>query len=190
MSTRSVVTACAAVTLVAISTFGIRADDKTILIELETRSESLPTAVSASGSVVVGGLNGINAFYWMPTTGVIFAGGLTAAGVSRDGQTIVGLAADSSRVQQAAIWTGGTEWRLLGSFPGSAGPCDRFLSSATGVSSDGQTVVGYAYSGCDAHVFRWQQSGMTDLGSTVAGKSSRGLGVSADGNVVVGDQTS
>src|SRR5262245_54233646 len=183
-------TACVAIGLVSASKFALRADDKTLLIELETRSESLPTAVSASGAMVVGGLNGINAFYWMPTTGVIFAGGLTASGVSRDGLTIVGLAADSRAVQQAAIWMRGTEWRLLGSFPGSAGPCDRSLSNATGVSSDGQTVVGFAYNGCDAHAFRWQESGgMVDLGSTVQGRSSRGLGVSADGNVVVGDQS-
>src|SRR4029450_1047176 len=79
----------------------------------------------------------------------------------------------------------------LGSSAGSAGPCDASLSQATGVSSDGQTVVGYASSGCTfAHAFRWQESGgMVDLGSTGQGRSSRGLGVSADGSVVVGDQT-
>jgi probable HAF family extracellular repeat protein len=186
-----VITACAAIGLVCASTFGLRADEKTILIELETRSESLPAAVSASGAVVAGGFNGgLGAFYWMPTTGVIFAGGVTADGVSRDGHTIVGWARDSSRIQQAAIWTGGTEWRLLGTFAGSAGPCDTSLSQATDVSSNGQVVVGFAWNGCaGAHAFRWQESGMVDLGSTVQGRSSRALGVSADGKVVVGDQT-
>jgi probable HAF family extracellular repeat protein len=180
-----------ALVLVLASTFEMRADDKTLLIELESRSASLPIAVSASGAVVVGGLSTTQAaFYWMPTTGVIFAGGLAANGVSRDGHTIVGVAADARGIQQAAIWMGGTQWRLLGSFPGSAGPCDAFLGQATGVSSDGQVVVGFAYTGCNAHAFRWQEStGMVDLGSTFQGKSSRGLAVSADGNVVVGDQS-
>jgi probable HAF family extracellular repeat protein len=192
MFTRSVMTAGAAIGLVMVFTFGIRADEITILIELEPRSEALPTGLSASGAVVSGGFNeGKGAFYWMPTTGVIFAGGVQASGVSRDGHTIVGWAKDSRGIQQAAIWTRGTEWRLLGSFAASAGPCDTSLSQATGVNRDGQTVVGFAWSGCtSAHAFRWQEStGMVDLGSTVQGRSSRGLGISADGTVVVGDQT-
>ena len=190
MPARSVITACTAIVLVSSSTIGIRADEKPLLIELETRSGSLPNAVSASGTVTVGGFDGGGAFYWMPTTGVIFAGGQTANGVSRDGHTIVGLASDASGIRQAAIWTRGTEWRLLGSFAGSAGPCDASLSQARGVSSDGRTVVGHASSGCVTHAFRWQESGgMVDLGSTVQGRNSRGIGVSADGMVVVGDQT-
>ena len=191
MSTRHVMAACAAVVLVLASTFGMRADEQTILIELEARSEALPTGVSASGAVVSGGFNNGGGFYWMPTTGVIFAGGVQASGVSRDGHTIVGWARDAQRIQQAGIWTRGTEWRLLGSFAGSAGPCDTSLSQGTGVNRDGQTVVGFAYSGCSsAHAFRWTEStGMVDLGSTVQGRPSRALGVSADGMVVVGDQT-
>jgi probable HAF family extracellular repeat protein len=191
MFTRSVMTTCAATVLVLASTFGMRADERTLLIELESRSGSLPTGVSASGAVVSGGFDNGGGFYWMPTTGVIFAGGEQAAAVSRDGHTIVGSARDSNRILQAGIWTGGTEWRLLGSFAGSAGPCDSSLSQATGVNRDGQTVVGFAYSGCtSAHAFRWQESGgMVDLGSTVQGRPSRALGVSADGMIVVGDQT-
>jgi probable HAF family extracellular repeat protein len=193
MSTRNVMTACVAIVLVLASTFGMRADEQAILIELEPRSGALATGVSASGAVVSGGFDdGNGGFYWMPTTGVIFAGGVQAAGVSRDGHTIVGWARDSRGIQQAGIWVRGTEWRLLGSFAGSAGPCDSSLSQGTGVNGDGQTVVGFAWNGCaGAHAFRWQEStGMVDLGSTVQGRSSRALGVSADGMVVVGDQTS
>ena len=191
MFARTVITTCAAIVLVLASTFGMRADEQTLLIELESRSESLPTGVSASGAVVSGAFNNGGAFYWMPTTGVISAGGVQALGVSRDGHTIVGGARDSSGIRQAAIWTRGTEWRLLGSFPGSAGPCDTSLSLATGVNRDGKTVVGYASSGCTlTHAFQWQEStGMVDLGSSVQGRTSRGLGVSGDGMVIVGDQT-
>ena len=177
MHMRSMMTACTAIVLLLASTFGISADDKTLLIELEARSESLPSAVSASGAVVVGGLNeGSGAFYWMPTTGVIFAGGVFADGVSRDGHTIVGLARDPRGIRQAAIWARGTEWRLLGSFAGSAGPCDTSLSQATDVSSDGQTVVGFAWNGCaGAHAFRWQESGgMVDLGHAVQEEGQSG----------------
>src|SRR6188474_1057222 len=191
MFTRNMITACAAIVLVLASTFGMRADERTLLIELEARSRALPTGVSASGAVVSGGFDNGGGFYWMPTTGVIFAGGEQAAAVSRDGQTIVGSARDASRILQAGIWTGGTAWRLLGSFPGSAGACDASLSQATGVSRDGETVVGFAWSGCtSARAFRWQETGgMVDLGSTVQGRNSRALGVSADGMIVVGDQT-
>jgi hypothetical protein len=43
--------------LVFVSSFAIRADEKTLLIELEPRSEALPTGLSASGAVVSGGFN-------------------------------------------------------------------------------------------------------------------------------------
>jgi probable HAF family extracellular repeat protein len=118
----------------------------------------------------------------MPTTGTVFAGGVTADGVSRDGRTIVGWARDSGRIQQAAIWVRATEWRLLGSFPNAAA-CDTSLSSASDVSRDGRVVVGLAWNGCAiARAFRWEEStGVVDLGSSVAGRSSRADGVSAEG---------
>jgi probable HAF family extracellular repeat protein len=145
--------------------------------------------VSDSGAVVAGAFNGgIGAFYWMPTTGVVFTGGVAADGVSRDGRTIVGWARDANRIQQAAIWLRASEWRLLGSFP-NATPCDASLSFATDVSRDGKVVVGYAYNTCAAaHAFRWEESGMVDLGSSISGRFSRAHGISEDGTVVVGDQ--
>ena len=64
----------------------------------------------------------------MPTTGVIFIGGLGATNVSRDGSTIVGTVLDS-RVTQAAVWVRAAEWRLLGSLRPGAAPCDTSLSA-------------------------------------------------------------
>ena len=160
-----------------------------MLVELEQRSEGLPAAVSASGAVVAGGLSTGGGFYWMPTTGVIYIGGLGATSVSGDGSTIVGVAADA-RGLQAAIWLRAAEWRLLGSFRPDAASCDASLSTATDTSRDGRIVVGSARDGCNiSHAFRWEEStGMVDLGSSVAGRASLAQGVSADGRVVVGYQ--
>jgi probable HAF family extracellular repeat protein len=160
-----------------------------LLIELEPRTRLFPNEVSAAGAVISGTFDGGGGFYWMPTTGVISIGGRSAAAVSRNGRTIVGVATDSGRIEQAAIWVRAAEWRLLGSFP-NAVPCDRDLSSASDTSGDGRVVVGLAWNGCTfARAFRWEEStGMVDLGSSVAGRSSNALGVSGDGRVVVGFQ--
>ena len=168
--------------------FTARASDKPLLIELEQRSDGLPGGVSASGAVVVGAFASGGGFYWMPTTGVIFIGGLAANSVSRDGSTIVGTVIDS-RVTQAAIWMRAAEWRALGSLRPGAAPCDTSLSGATDTSRDGRIVVGYGYDGCGiTHALRWEESGVVDLGSSVAGRASLALGVSADGRVTVGSQ--
>jgi probable HAF family extracellular repeat protein len=161
-----------------------------LLIELDSRPGTLASAVSANNLVVVGGLDGGGGFYWMPTRGVIFNGGLVAEGVSGDGRTIVGIAQDNSGIAQAGIWIARTEWQLLGSFSPTAAPCDRSLSSAYDVSRDGRVIVGFAYDGCTlAHAFRWTAlTGMVDLGSSVQGKASLASGVSGDGRVVVGYQ--
>jgi probable HAF family extracellular repeat protein len=162
-----------------------------LLIELNPRSGALPAAVSANNLVVVGGLaDGTGGFYWLPGSGVIFNGGVSSEDVSGDGRTIVGIAKDHGGIAQAGIWLRGTEWQLLGSFNPVALPCEKDLSAAYGVSRDGQVVVGIGWDGCGlSHAFRWNAStGMSDLGSSVAGKASLAAGVSGDGTVIVGYQ--
>jgi probable HAF family extracellular repeat protein len=163
------------------------AADKAMLIELP--NQVFPSGVS-SDVTVVGGLGQGGGFYWMPTSGIVLIGGRQALSTSRDGNTIVGEALDARGLQQAAIWQGGTEWRLLGSIAPNARPCDTDLSIAIRVSGDGKVVVGLAWDGCSiARAFRWEEStGMVNLGSTVAGQSSRADAVSGDGKVVVGFQ--
>ena len=163
------------------------ANDKAIFIQLPTGYNA--NAVSSSG-VVVGSIRPVGAFHWIATSGAVFAGGLGASGVSRDGRTIVGTALDASRNQQAGIWQRGTEWRLLGSVVPNARPCDNLISSGYGTNGDGTVLVGLAWDSCGfARAFRWEEStGMVDLGSTVANRSSRANGVSGDGRVVVGWQ--
>lgn len=172
------------------STVTLHAQGKAHLIELDSRSTTFLSGVSATGAVAVGTFDGGGAFYWTPTSGIVAAGGSSANGVSGDGRTIVGAAVDSNNLTNAAIWQRAAQWRTLGGFSGGAS-CDASLSSALGVSRDGRTVVGYAYRGCTAaHAFRWDESsGMVDLGSSVAGRSSTASAVSADGRMVVGEQT-
>ena len=161
--------------------------DQTLFIELPIGV--MPADVSAS-AVVVGSYRPLRGFFWMPTTRDIDIGGVSAAGVSRDGRTIVGTALDAARREQAAIWVRSAEWRLLGSIVPNAAPCDALLSSSYGVNDDGTVVVGLAWNGCSiARAFRWEEStGMVDLGSTVEGRSSRANAVSGDGKIVVGWQ--
>jgi probable HAF family extracellular repeat protein len=176
--------------LLLVPAFAVRASDKPLLIELDRRDSALPGGVSASGAVVAGSFTTLGGFYWMPTTGVVFIGGLGASTVSRDGSTIVGTALDSRGLVNAAIWQRAAEWKVLGSLrPGAAG-CGLSLSSAGDTSRDGRVVVGLAWDGCTiARAFRWEEStGMVDLGTSVPGQSTLAAGVSADGKVVVGYQ--
>jgi probable HAF family extracellular repeat protein len=170
-------------------TLTVQANDTPLLIELELRGSPLPVAVTGNGAMIVGSFDGGGGFYWMPTTGVIFTGGLAASAVSADGRTIVGEARDARLVENAAIWLRGAEWRTLGGLPGGAA-CFTDLSTATDTSRDGGVTVGFAWLGCGiVHAFRWEEStGMVDLGSTVAGTSSRALAVSGDGRVIAGSQ--
>lgn len=163
------------------------ANDKAVFIQLPTGA--LASAISSSG-VVIGGFRNGGGFHWMPTSGTVAIGGLYASGVSRDGRTIVGEAFDGNRNQQAGQWLRATEWRLLGSVVPNPVPCDALISTANGTNADGKVIVGLAWNGCNfARAFRWEEStGMVDLGSTVAGRSSRADAVSGDGRVVVGFQ--
>lgn len=168
------------------------AEDKTILIELTSRSLALPSGVSASGSAISGTLNSVvgGAFYWMPTTGWVFAGGSSARDISADGRTLVGTALDPQGRRQAAIWLRSAEWRLLGALTPSAAPCNDILSGAYDTSADGRVVVGDAYNGCGFNrAFRWEEAtGMVDLGTLVPGQPTTAYGISGNGRVIVGRQ--
>jgi probable HAF family extracellular repeat protein len=154
---------------------------------IELPPGALASDVGANGFVVVGSFFSGGGLYWMPTVGVEPVGGVLADAVSRDGKTIVGRALDARGIEHAAIWQGGTDWRLLGSIAANAQPCDLLLSSAFGANDDGNVIVGLAWNGCQiARAFRWEEStGVADLG-TLSGRSTRANGVSGDGRVVVG----
>ena len=164
-----------------------RAEDTPLFIELPRGT--LPAAVGGGG-IVVGTLTTGGAFYWMPTTGVVYIGGTQGIAVSRDGRTIVGRARDARGRENAAIWQRAAEWRLLGSFTANAAACDDLLSGSFGASPDASIIVGLGWDGCNyAHGFSWREStGMADLGTTVPGRSTRANAVSNEGRMTVGWQ--
>ena len=155
---------------------------------MDLPDEVLPYGVGAGGWTSVGIIrNRVNGMYWMPTTGTVSLGGNFAAAVSRDGRLVAGNAFDARRLENAAIWVGGTSWRTLGSISANAAPCDALLSSTYGMNGDGTVIVGLAWDGCNvARAFRWtEQTGMVNLG-TLNGRPTRANAVSANGRVVVG----
>jgi probable HAF family extracellular repeat protein len=153
------------------------------------------TDMSADGSVAVGWYDGptTDNFRWTA------AGGLELIGlpgmfqtlrISRDGKTIVGTVRDSAGNNQAAIWQGGKNWRILTPFPGAVPSEQRTISTAYGVSGDGSVVVGSAHvSLTKAVAFRWDATnGMVNLGTFDEGNNSDSVayGISSDGKLIHG----
>lgn len=113
------------------------------------------TAVSTDGSVVVGwaALGGFQqAFYWTSASGTVGIGDLPggssgsfALATSADGSVIVGRSF-SATGQEAFVWTAGTGMQELDQALADLGlalPAGWTLTSATGISADGQTIVGF-----------------------------------------------
>lgn len=179
----------AAVAAVFVSTAAAAVPDGTpVFITLPPNV--LPQAQGANGMVLVGTFFDGGAFHWMPTSGTSAIGARQGVDVSRDGKTIVGNALDQAGRENAAIWTGGTNWTVLGSITPNAQPCDALLSGAYGTNADASVIVGLAWDGCSiARAFRWEEStGVVNLG-TITGGSTRANGVSGNGRVVVGWDT-
>ena len=120
------------------------------------------TDASADASVVVGLYDSpakTTVFRWTASEGVqlIGAPGMSSnPRISRDGRTIVGTLPDSRGCATAAIWQGGTTWKLLDSFPGVVPSEQNTCTDAVAVSADGSVVVGGAYLSLTKVVtFRW-----------------------------------
>ncbi len=141
--------------------------------------------VSSDGQVVVGNsisASGYKAFRWTSAGGMVSIGPGYANAVSADGQVIAGLNGG-----EAFRWTNLSGMISLGDLPGGS-----FESGATGVSSDGQVVVGYSSSTSGYEAFRWiSAGGMIGLGDLSGGSfESVANGISSDGQVIVGRGTS
>jgi uncharacterized membrane protein len=143
------------------------------------------------GIVVVGGSLGGQAYRWTPADGQVFIGGAgwSSAGnvsISRDGSMITATTTDASSIQRTSRWNGGTSWTQLAGLGAMSGNSE---TSSWGIDADGGMVVGLAWvTAGQAHAASWTSGGITDLGSTVANRSSRANRVSDDGTIVVGWQ--
>ncbi len=160
---------------------------------------SIPWDISADGSVIVGesqSANGIEAFRWTTTTGMVGMGDLggeeflsAAAGVSANGLVVVGVSRSpvSGERVEAFRWTAATGMAALGDLPGG-----EYASVATGVSSDGSVVAGSSTSDASpswGEAFRWTEAtGLVGLGVLPGNEIpvSSPSRISADGSVIVG----
>lgn len=170
---------------------------------------SIAGDVSADGSVVVGtsAIAGVQpaelvyeAFRWHADAGLTGLGDLPggqfasyALAVSADGRVIVGESSSTASdcCDEAFRWSLETGLTPLGDLPGGF---DHSQSSAQDVSADGSVVVGIGSStaSVNGEPFRWTSaSGLNPLLSLPQNFSSNtALGVSADGEVIVGRQLS
>ena len=156
-----------------------------------------PYAASADGSVVAG-YDTSQYFYWTADGGMVGIGGTIPGGgaggtpsISDDGTILVGTALNSvsgaNEISYFVIADG--EWTHLGGIGGQSGS---EISSGYGISGDGETVVGLGWIDAGgAHAVKWREStGLEDLGSTVAGRSSRANAANGDGSFIGGWQDS
>lgn len=159
--------------------------------------------ISADGLVVVGwswsdlpdwdeGPLGFEAMRWDRDMGIQGLGGLVghpdsrALDIAANGAVVVGWArwANNASESRAFRWTDVDGMTDLGVFSSDAG-----FSVAVAVSSDGNTVVGWAREGLAGltQAFRWRhETGMHYLTGMPPSPMSVATGISADGSVIVG----
>ena len=159
------------------------------------------SAASTDGSIIIGDgvtCNGKEAFRWTAATGMVAIGDLPlgdgyveANDVSGDGSVIVG---DSSRAgggREAFRWTS-SGMVGLGTLPGGTG---EFFSVASGVSADGNTIIGRSGTGNGFQVFIWTaDGGMQNLNDVLISQGvdlqgydlREAFGISDDGTKIVG----
>ncbi len=116
-----------------------------------------------------------------------YISGLT--NVTSDGKYISGTMTnpETGKDEMARYDTTTKTWTYLGGLKASS---DATLSSAWGMSSDGKVIVGLGWqTSGTGHGIVWREGdGITDLGSTVAERSSRANSVNDSGDIIVGWQ--
>ncbi len=170
--------------------------------------ESRATNVSGDGSTVVGssryvpdgGFAEEQAFQWTASGGMLGLGYLpdgfdrqnSASATSADGSVIVGSTPNAVNGTHGYRWTASGGMQPLGTLPGGTD-----YSPASGVSADGDTIVGTAITGTSttgfvAHPYAWTPGGgMIALGDLAGGgQDGAAYAISANGSVIVGRSTS
>lgn len=163
------------------------------------------TGVSANGDTIIGwGLGSSSfreeAFFYRNNTLTNISadvGGLTnkATGVSADGNIIVGVRADNffaPGTMQGFIHTSGVvtsldAWTAMADVNANG----LFLTQITGISGDGQVIIGFASSGLNSGnelAFKYTRTGAAfeALGTLSGGSWAIARAVNSDGSVIVG----
>jgi probable HAF family extracellular repeat protein len=164
---------------------------------LSGKTSSNTYAVSDDGSVVVGASGG-QAFRWTQSGGMQGLGFLSgdssdgwAHNVSPDGSVIVG----TSGATHSFRWTQSTGMVTLGNLSGMnvthPTAASNYGSTIVGASYNNSTYVCYAFIWDSAHGMRNLKSVLqSDYGLTLSGWTlNAAYGISADGNVIVGQGT-
>ena len=142
--------------------------------------------VSGDGNVVVGNMMDqvgyMVAFKWTPSAGLEFLGafggvGGTASAASYDGSTIVGWAETRDEQRLAFRWRQGQGMTALGA-PN--------VSAATGVSADGNVVIGNVNQGGTARAFYWTEATGAQMMTGFGGANIVAQAINPDGSVIVG----
>ncbi|MEY8759673.1 T9SS type A sorting domain-containing protein [Chryseobacterium tongliaoense] len=153
-------------------------------------------AVSDNGIVSMH-TSGGGIFKWDAVNGIVQIGALTngypAAGrtlVSNDGTKIASSTTNATtNFNEISTYDMATStWTTQGGLVPTG--WDGSVSSTWGMTPNGNTVVGLGWlTAANAHAVKWDaQNGVTDLGSSIQGRSSRANAVNADGTVIVGWQ--
>jgi len=157
--------------------------------------------MSADGTACAG--NSADGFYtacrWTAADGVVNLG-RSAGEILGRSAGMPGISADGTRISSSIVtedslamtqgrWTLGQGWeQTMPPQPPGGVTIDQSMGTAWGISSDGSTVVGYAFhTGARAYASAWTaEGGMTILGSQDPSRDSRANDANQDGSVVVG----
>jgi Predicted integral membrane proteins containing uncharacterized repeats len=158
-------------------------------------NSSYETGGITNSGVVVMNTSGGTYHTWSQANGIAQIGALSGGSfsgkstISNDGTRISAVMTNttSGNTEIALYNVPTTTWTNLGSLGAASG---NSASSTWGMSGDGNTIVGLGWiSAGTAHAVKWTSAGgVVDLGSIVAGRSSRANAVNNDGSVIVGWQ--
>lgn len=154
------------------------------------------TSISNSGVVVGDNLSSLEYFMWNAADGERSIGGRVAgdgiggqATISHNGLVVGGTVFNSvsGTHEMGRYDVGAGTWAPLG---GIGAVSDAETSSGWGISGNGASIVGLGWvTPGSAHGVQWRGgTGMSDLGSTSTGQSSRANTTNFDGSVVAGWQ--
>lgn len=137
---------------------------------------------TASGAPMFIGLGDLGADIGDP-----LAGTSAAAGVSGNGDVVVGYARNADAKNEAFRWTLSGGMVGLGEQPGAS--YSSYWGFAYGASGDGTEIAGYAYPGVNQQIsFRWTSTdGLTALAVPSGTVGSVSFGISNDGMTIVGE---